>query len=285
MEALMFQDLHPREFEKLADLIFRSSGIHLKPEKNELLRARLSKRLRALNLGSFAEYWNFLKDDEGDELRRMLDQVTTNKTEFFREAAHFDHLCSTALPLMLPTAEGPRIWSAACSSGEEPYTLAMVLSEKLEALGRPTNFKIVATDLSERILQRAIDGVYSEEASSPIPTTWRQKYFEASGPRSSQRRWRVKDELRSKVSFARFNLVHDPLPVGVIKPFDAIFCRNVMIYFDRPTQEAVIQRLSQLLKPKGWLYSGLSESLIGIRHGLKTLGASVYRKVDAAAGA
>lgn len=272
----MEQELLPRDFERLSGLVFESSGIHLKPEKAELLRSRLSRRLRSLGLDSFEAYWQLLRRDDGEELRRMLDQVTTNKTEFFRESAHFEHLAKEALPGLRARRGGRplRLWSAACSSGEEPYCLAICLAE---ALGPQTAFSVVATDLSEQMLDKAVAGVYTEESCRRLPKDLRAKYFQPRGDGS----WQVGPFLRSRVAFARFNLVRDPIPASTLEPFDVILCRNVMIYFDRPTQEAVVGRLLTVLRPDGWLYTGLSESLVGIRHGLRSDGPSIYRPADA----
>ena len=272
----MDQELLPRDFERLSGLVFESSGIHLKPEKAELLRSRLSRRLRSLGLDSFEAYWQLLRRDDGEELRRMLDQVTTNKTEFFREDAHFEHLAKEALPGLRVRRGGRalRLWSAACSSGEEPYSLAICLAE---ALGPQTAFSVVATDLSEQMLDKAVAGVYSEESCKRLPRDLRAKYFKP----LQDGTWQVGPFLRSRVAFARFNLVRDPIPASTLEPFDVILCRNVMIYFDRPTQEAVVGRLLSVLRPDGWLYTGLSESLVGIRHGMRSDGPSIYRPPDA----
>jgi chemotaxis protein methyltransferase CheR len=272
----MDQELLPRDFERLSGLVFESSGIHLKPEKAELLRSRLTRRLRSLGLDSFEAYWQMLRRDDGEELRRMLDQVTTNKTEFFREDAHFKHLASEALPgLRIRRGGRPlRLWSAACSSGEEPYSLAICLAE---ALGPQAPFSVVATDLSEQMLDRAVAGLYSEESCKRLPRELRAKYFKPQPDGT----WQVGPFLRSRVAFARFNLVRDPIPASTLEPFDVILCRNVMIYFDRPTQEAVVGRMLTVLRPDGWLYTGLSESLVGIRHGLRSDGPSIYRPADA----
>ncbi|HTB34701.1 MAG TPA: protein-glutamate O-methyltransferase CheR [bacterium] len=272
----MEQELLPRDFERLSGLVFESSGIHLKPEKAELLRSRLSRRLRSLGLDSFDAYWQLLRRDDGEELRRMLDQVTTNKTEFFREDAHFGHLAKEALPGLRVRRNGRplRLWSAACSSGEEPYSLAMCLAE---ALGPQTPFSVVATDLSEQMLDKAVAGAYSGESCKRLPRELRAKYFQPLPDGG----WQVGPFLRSRVAFARFNLVRDPIPASTLEPFDVILCRNVMIYFDRPTQEAVVGRMLTVLRPDGWLYTGLSESLVGIRHGLRSEGPSIYRPADA----
>ena len=266
------------EFNSFATLIHQKSGISLGELKFELLRARMGKRLRALKLQSFKDYQAVLNaDTSGLELERLVDVVTTNKTEFFREAKHYEHLTAELLPAFLASAAAKkgqplRIWSAACSSGEEPYSLAMVLHEALD--GRAP-FKILATDISSRVLHRAMEGRYNSERIAGVPGALRERYFDAE-KLDGERQYRVKPLLREAVHFSRFNL-NDPSQFVFENRFDAILCRNVMIYFDRPTQEAVVGRLSQHLAPGGYLYTGFSESLIGIRHPLKAAGASVYR--------
>jgi chemotaxis protein methyltransferase CheR len=265
------------EFVTFAQVIHQRSGIHMGDLKLELLRARVGKRLRALKLPSVREYYQVLQSDEsGLELERLIDVVTTNKTEFFREAQHYEHLVRTVLP-PYQTAARPsrplRFWSAACSSGEEPYSLAMVLHE---ALGGGVPFKILATDISSRVLHRGMEGWYSGERMQGVATVLREKYFQRE-EREGEKGWRVGSVLRDNVQFSRFNL-NDGAQYVFENGFDAVFCRNVMIYFDRPTQEAVVGRLSRHLLPGGYLYTGFSESLIGIRHDLKPSGASVYRK-------
>ena len=266
------------EFQTFAALIHQKSGISLGELKFELLRARLGKRLRALKLQSFKDYQAVLNaDSSGLELERLVDVVTTNKTEFFREAKHYDHLVGELLPAFLASAAAKkgqplRIWSAACSSGEEPYSLSMVLHE---ALAGRADFKVLATDISSRVLHRAMEGRYDSDRIQGVPTALRERYFDTE-KLEGEKTYRVKPLLRDTVHFSRFNL-NDASQYVFENSFDAILCRNVMIYFDRPTQEAVVGRLSRHLAPGGCLYTGFSESLIGIRHPLKAVGASVYR--------
>ena len=274
-------ELSDGDFRRFAGLVYAASGIHLTPQKKELLRARLRKRLRALGLDSYREYFGVVTAEGADgELKALLDVVSTNKTEFFREAKHFDHLRDVVVPQWLTSpeaAQGPlRVWSAACSSGEEVYTLAMVLNE---ALGDQADFKILGTDISTQMLERATAGLYELRHVEGIPPLLRSKYFSpADGARARHAQfWRVGAQLRARVQFGRLNLNEGTLPFQ--RPLDVIFCRNVMSSFDRTTQESLVARMAAVMKPTGWLYTGLSESLLAIRHNLKTVAPSIYRKV------
>jgi chemotaxis protein methyltransferase CheR len=266
------------EFSSLAALIHEKSGINLGALKMELLGARLGKRLRALKMASVRDYQRLLQEDaSGLELERLVDVVTTNKTEFFREAKHYDHIAQVLVPSFLGSeaarkGQPLRLWSAACSSGEEPYSLAMVLSD---ALAGRAPFKILATDISSRVLHRAMAGAYSLDRMDGVPALLREKYFDREH-RNDGDLYRVKPALRQAIRFSRFNLTNASHYVFENR-FDAILCRNVMIYFDRDTQEAVVSCLSRHLAPGAYLYTGFSESLIGVRHNLKPAGASVYR--------
>jgi chemotaxis protein methyltransferase CheR len=272
-------ELNDVDFRRFAGLVYASSGIHLTERKRELLRARLRKRLRALGLTSYKEYFNVVTaDGAGGELKALLDVVSTNKTEFFREAKHFEHLRDVVVPEWLASggpAQGPlRVWSAASSSGEEIYTLAMVLNEALE--GR-ADFRVLGTDISTRMLDKAVAGVYEGRHVEAVPPSYRQKYLEPLDAEDGEPRcWSVGPLLRGKVAFGRLNLNEGGLPFH--NPLDVVFCRNVMIYFDRPTQERLVEKVSGALKPGGWLYTGLSESLLAIKHTLRTAAPSIYRK-------
>ena len=266
------------EFNLFAALVYQKSGIALTELKHELLRARMGKRMRALKLNSVKEYYAVIQNDEsGLELERLVDVVTTNKTDFFRESKHYEHLIDEVVPAYRASASARqgqplRIWSAACSSGEEPYSLAMALTE---AFGDKLSFKILATDISSRMLRKAMAARYPADRMQGVPAGLRERYFNMSRV-EGEKVYEVVPGLRETVQFSRFNLT-DPRQYVFQKPFDAIFCRNVMIYFDRPTQEAVVSQLSRHLGTQGFLYTGFSESLIGIRHNLKNAAASVYR--------
>ena len=268
------------DLRKLRELLYQNSGIRMGVEKNSLLLSRLGKRLRALGLRSFRQYYRWIAEDPaGNELERLVDCLTTNKTGFFREPRHFDHFAKNAVPAYLSKKKGEgrgpfRVWSAACSSGEETYTLAMTL---LNGMAEARDFKILGTDISPTMVGRALKGWYELEKTKPIPSAWVDRYL----VREEQKGvpgYRAGPRLRQSVFFGLLNLNGDELPFR--NGFDVIFCRNVMIYFDKPTQESLIRRLSAVLKPGGFLYTGLSESLLGIRHSLKTVEPSVYRKPE-----
>ena len=264
------------DFRRLANLVHEASGIHLAAPKRELLKARVGRRMSALGLRAYADYLKLVSAQGSDgELRALLDAVSTNKTEFFREASHFDHLASVVVPQWLAAgADGPlRVWSAACSSGEEAYTLAMVLDGCLEGSG---DFKVLGTDISTRMLDKALAGTYDEAKVAGIPADLRRKYMRSVDPGQGGPAWLVGDLLRARTSFGRLNLNLGALPFD--HPLDVVFCRNVMIYFDPPTQEALVAKISGALKPGGWLYTGLSESLLTVKHRLKSVAPSVYRK-------
>lgn len=267
------------EFGQLSQLVYAQSGIRLETQKRELLQSRLRKRMKALSMVSFKDYYQFVvSDGTGEELGKMLDAVTTNKTGFFREEKHFVFLTQKCLPELIRAAakradKTLRIWSAACSSGEEAYTLAMCAREAPEESG--VKIKILATDLSSRMIHRAVDGVYEKEKVQGVPAGLLQKYFEPAG-RGDEKAYRVGGALRESVHFHRFNLNAGTFPFR--NPFDVIFCRNVMIYFDRAVQESLVGRLAVALRGSGYLFTGLAESLLAVKHPLRQVAASVYVK-------
>lgn len=267
------------EFRALSSLVEGELGIKMPPAKKTLLESRLQKRLRALNLASYADYCDMLFNRGGmeTELVHMLDLVTTNKTDFFREEHHFEFLANSALERMV-RATGPKvsIWSAGCSTGEEPYTLAMVLSEFARSRpGMGFDYAITATDISTRVLEAASRGIYQEDRIAPVPAELKRRYFLRSRD-SSKALVRVAPELRARVAFSRVNLMDETYPVE--GPFDAIFCRNVIIYFDKPTQERLFAKFCEYLKPGGFIFIGHSETLSGIDLPLRKVATSVYEK-------
>ena len=273
-----FDRLTDAQFQKFGALIFKKTGIYLKPEKKELLNARLGKRLRACGINSFRKYFDYVVNDEsGEELINLIDSVSTNFTSFFREKSHFEFLTSTALPNFMTERRGSRkdliFWSAACSSGEEPYTLAMVLDE---FFGQHPgwHFKIMATDISTRVLAQAKRGVYSTDRITKVPTLVLKKYFQK-GVGKSEGYVKVKDTLRQRISFDRFNLMGQ-FPWQ--EELDVIFCRNVMIYFNRDTQQELVEKFYKALAPGGYLFIGHSESITSLRHNFKQMDATAYRK-------
>jgi chemotaxis protein methyltransferase CheR len=280
-ESLMAVGISERDFLRLGELIYAECGIKMPFQKKIMLEARLRKRLRALGMRSFDIYCDYLFSPKGmdDELHLMINVVTTNKTDFFREAQHFDYLLHTAVPELTRTSHaGIRrkftVWSAGCSTGEEPYTIAMVLSEYRQ-IHPLFNFEVLATDVSTHVLEKAMKAIYPEERTAPIPESYKKKYLLRSRDRE-KRLVRVAPEVRSSVRFRRLNFMDQDF--GMREPMDIIFCRNVIIYFDKPTQERLINRLCDHLIPGGYLFMGHSETLSGLNVPLESAGMMIYRK-------
>lgn len=275
-ERALSEDL----FTKFSTLVYNECGINLHDGKKALLQARLNKRLRTVGLGSYQMYYDHLMSLEGkEELLHFLDCISTNLTFFFRESQHFEFLSETVLPEIFgagpPTnPQRVRFWSAGCSTGEEPYGLAMTVLDYVDDLPF-RDFKILATDISTRVLNTAHRGLYAPSKMERVPPACRAKYFRKTMDGKGQPVWEVVPLLRKIVSFRRLNL-KDPYPFKGL--FHCIFCRNVMIYFDKKTQESIIQRMSQYLIPGGYLFVGHSESLTGLAHPLAYVRPAVYRK-------
>jgi chemotaxis protein methyltransferase CheR len=274
---LRISQLTDAQFEQISALVKKRCGINLHEGKKELVKARLSKRLRALGLRSFQDYLEFVDSDPGGgELTTMLDSLSTNLTHFFREGKHFDHLRQVVIPRALKRnadARRLRIWSAGCSSGEEPYSLAVTMLEQGQAL-RGWDVKILATDLSTRVLAQAAEGVYDEARFRDTPRPILSKYFHCVQT-SPLRKYSVNPEVRRLVTFGHLNLMERWPMKG---PFDCIFCRNVMIYFEKPTQAELVRRYFDILAPGGTLFIGHSESLTGVKHGYRYVEPTVYEK-------
>jgi len=270
--------LSRRNFEALSRYIYDYSGIKMPESKITMLEGRLRRRLRATGIGSLDAYCEFLfkKDGMASESTYLIDAVTTNKTDFFREPKHFEFMQRTGLRDMVNAGHRRlRIWSSACSTGAEPYTIAMVLQEFVEA-NREIDYSILATDLSTEVLQAAKRGMYQRDMVMPVPASMQQKYVML--PRDKTRGdIRIHPKLRSKVGFARMNLMDASYPVG--DPMHMIFCRNVLIYFDKPTQAKVLSRLCECLVPGGYLFVGHSESVTGIPLPVKQVANTVFRKI------
>jgi len=265
------------EFRQISELAHQRFGLDLKQGKEALVAARLGKKLRKLGFATFAEYHrHVLADSTGDALIELIDALTTNHTSFLRERAHFEFL-ARAVNEEFREAATVRVWSAACSSGEEPYSIAMCLAEALRA---PRQFQILATDISTRVLDMARRGVYPASRFEDVPEPWRRAHL-LRGRDQANGFYRVKPPLAQHVEFARLNLI-EPFPQHT--PFHVIFCRNVMMYFDKPTQRSIVQRLSEYLAPGGYLFVGHSESLTGVEHGLHYVRPATYRNRKAAGG-
>jgi chemotaxis protein methyltransferase CheR len=259
--------LSQKQFEKIKERLYGFCGINLNSDKQNLVKARLTKRLAAVKLTTFDEYLSFIEKDR-TEFSHMIDALTTNKTNFFRERQHFDYLRENILPKL--RSKRLRIWSAACSSGEEPYSISMLLHDSIPDIGR-WDFKILATDISGRILQKASCAAYAEESLSGISAAQRQKYL----TRTNDQHYRIRDEIRKPIKFARLNLMEKWPMRG---PFDVIFCRNVMIYFDKPTQSVLVNRFYDLLDTGNHLFVGHSESLTSVDHRFAYVQPAVYLK-------
>lgn len=264
------------EFERLSALVHQECGISLSASKKVMLESRLNKRLRALNLDSFKEYVQLLARAEGvaSELVHMIDVVTTNKTDFFREPHHFTFLQQHLLPELARNMNPIKVWSAACSSGEEPYTLAMVL-EDFARLHHNFSYNILASDISTTMLQKAALAIYPMERVALIPTEIKKRFLLRSKD-IERPTVRISPLLRKKVRFDRINFMDKV--ISVKEDFDIIFCRNVLIYFDRKTQADVVLKLVSKLKPGGHLFIGHSESLYLQDLPLVQIKPTIYKK-------
>jgi chemotaxis protein methyltransferase CheR len=268
----------PDEFRQVQEFARRTFGLDIKNGKEALVSARLSRRMRAIGVKEVRQYLSLVRGDTtGQELLHLVDALTTNFTSFRREAAHFEIL-KTSIVDELPHTAGIRIWSAGCSSGEEPYS---ILFELLEKLGPNSSLriKILASDISGRVLEQAKRAVYPLEQLKEMPATWRRYLEKGSGEWAGN--FRIASAWRNLVAFRRINLME---PLGQTAQFHVIFCRNVMIYFDRPTQEDLVRRLAECLVPGGWLLIGHSEGLSGLRSGLKYVQPATYRRPGTSAG-
>jgi chemotaxis protein methyltransferase CheR len=278
------ENMSTRNYTRLCDLIYAQAGIRLGPDKKTMLEVRIKRRLKALDLSSYEQYCDFLFGQRGlkEELVPLIDVVATNKTDFFREPGHFNFLVEKALPELTGRDGGGRpllIWSAGCSTGEEPYTLAMVLSEY--GLTHPCfRFRILATDISTDVLAKAETGVYSKDMVIPVPAALRKKYLMGSREPGSNR-VRIVPELRRLIEFRRLNFMDADYRIE--EKADAIFCRNVIIYFDRQTQQSVLRKLSQCLVPRGYMFVGHAETLHDMDLPLTPVSPALYRRIDAAA--
>lgn len=270
--------LSKNDFSRLSEFIYKECGIKMPPAKKTMLEARLQKRLRTLGINSFSAYCDFLFSTDGLQLElvQMIDLVTTNKTDFFREPDHFDYLVNHVLPQWIDKGGGRRlnVWSAGCSTGEEPYTLAMVLQEYAEEVPGFT-YSIMATDISTRVLEKARTAIYDEDRVIPVPMSLKKKYLLRSKDRSNGL-VRIVPELRSKVCFQRLNFMDDSF--GLRDRLDVIFCRNVIIYFDRPTQKRLLHKFIDNMAPGGYIFMGHSETLNGLDLPLLAVHPTVYRK-------
>jgi chemotaxis protein methyltransferase CheR len=268
------------DFEFLRNIIYKEVGIVLAEHKRNMLYSRLSRRLRALKLQSFHQYCDYVNQNLAEELGELVNAVTTNLTSFFRESHHFDYLKDTVLPQI--TADDARedkilrIWSAGCSAGAEPYSIAMVVAQFLEA--HPAwRAKILATDIDTNMLRRGRAGVYRLEDMKTIPSAYHH-YIDVE-KKKGEERITMKDTIKKLITFNPLNLLDSAWPMS--HPFDIIFCRNVVIYFDKPTQKTLFAHYEQHMKPQSWLFIGHSESLNNVSDSFESLGKTVYKRIAA----
>jgi chemotaxis protein methyltransferase CheR len=275
--------MNSREFDQFSALIYSEVGIKMPPVKKTMLEARLQKRLKARGIGSFREYADFIFSPAGreQEIIHLIDVVTTNKTDFFREPQHFDYLVRESIPALQQlrgageSSLNPlRIWSAGCSTGEEPYTMAMVLSNYAEN-NQGFRFSILASDICTQVIEKASSAIYTEERIDTVPMALKRKYILRSKDRT-RGLVRIVPSLRATVNFKRVNFMDDNF--GIAEKQDVIFCRNVVIYFDKETQARLMMKFHQQLVPGGYLFIGHSETLNGLGVPFTQVANTVYRK-------
>jgi len=277
LQAPETEQLSARNFQRLSTFIQDYSGIKMPANKRTMLEGRLRRRMRATRINDVNAYCHYLFEENGldGEAIHLIDAVTTNKTEFFREPAHFDFLATKGLPAL--AAKGKReikIWSSACSTGAEPYTIAMVLDEFCETQ-RGVDYSILCTDICTEVLDQAVAGRFFEQMIEPVSMARRQRYLMRARD-TARNEVRVKPHLRAKLAFARLNLMDDAYPIET--NLDIIFCRNILIYFDKPTQAKVLSRLCNHLAPGGYLLLGHSESIVGIDLPVVQIANTVFQK-------
>jgi chemotaxis protein methyltransferase CheR len=272
MAMLQSAELSSAQFKKISQLVYSIAGIDMTPGKKALVKSRLMKRLRKLEMNNFDEYLNYIKSSQGSSERGlMVDALTTNKTSFFRENAHFTYMAENILPSL--KKKRVRMWCAACSSGEEPYTMSIVLNEKMPNISS-RDVRILATDISYDMLSKAQRAVYTTSRVNGLPSSVIKKYFDLTTD-NGRHVYKVKKTVRRLVHLAWLNLM-EPWPMK--GPLDIIFCRNVMIYFDTKTKQRLIDRFWDILAPGGYLFVGHSEGLSGISHRFESVRPAAYRK-------
>jgi chemotaxis protein methyltransferase CheR len=265
------------EFDRLRTLVRELTGIALADSKKELVYGRLARRLRKLNLRSFGEYCDMLEAGDQAELQELTNAMTTNLTSFFRESYHFEQLAADALPYLATCRAATRrlrLWSAGCSTGEEPYSIAMVLREAQHLFGG-WDVRLLATDIDSKVVATAAEGIYEADRLRGIDPKRVERWFTPCDATAKQ--YEVAEELRSLITFRQLNLL-DAWPIK--GPFDVVFCRNVTIYFDKDTQRQLFERLAQLQEPGAWLFIGHSENLFNVTQLYKSVGRTVYRRIE-----
>lgn len=270
-------EFNRKDFEHIRDLVGERTGIVLSDHKITMVYGRLSRRLRQLKLTSFRDYLKLLEDQSGQELIEFTNALTTNLTSFFREPHHFDYMKSDALPALVKNRpqQRLRIWSAGCSTGEEPYTIGITVQEAMERFIRNWDVKILATDLDTNVVQKGKNGIYEQDRVNGIEDARLRKWFRKGGD-SKSGKVSVSEKIREMITFKQLNLLHEWPMKG---PFDIIFCRNVVIYFGKDTQRELFDRYADMLADDGYLFIGHSENLHKITDRFHLIGKTIYRKV------
>lgn len=264
------------EFNLIKEIVYRESGIHLSDMKKALVQSRVMKRLRALNIGNFEEYCRYLTDNYDNEIINLINCITTNKTDFFRESRHFEFLKKTALPEFEQTGKKQvRIWSAGCSTGAEPYTIAISLREYFQERKAP-DIKILATDIDTQVLRKGESGIYGMTEVENIDVDILKRYFKR-GKGENEGLFMIKDAAKNIITFRRLNLLDDFYPMK--GTFDIIFCRNVIIYFDTESRKKLFEKFYSYLNNEGYLIMGHSETLAGLTNRFSFIGNTIYKKV------
>lgn len=277
-----FNTIGDPEFDFIKDLVYKQAGIFLAPHKKIMVQSRLNARLRQLSIPSYEEYVSRLKKDPkfaSDEMQELINRITTNKTDFFRENHHFEFLKNDFFPMLEENAKSGaqktlRIWCSASSTGEEPYSIAITVYDYFQSK-KDWNCKIYASDIDTQVLNTAKLGVYREDRLEPVSEALKTKHFNKQTIKD-QLHYEAKPHLKSLIEFKQINLLHYPFPIS--EKLDLIFCRNVVIYFDKPTQKTLFSRFEEMLKPKGYLILGHSETMFGISDSFKFLGHTIYHK-------
>jgi len=281
MEIIAISDT---EFKKFRALIYDLAGIALSPEKIQVVQSRLQRRLRHFGLVSFSDYYDLVtgKSCPTGEIEALVNCVTTNTTSFFREQHHFDFVKHRAIPEILDelqygsTNPHLRIWHAGCSTGEEPYSLAITLAACRRTLSIPFTYRQLATDIDTNVLATAESGIYDEDKVAGIPDSVRRSGF-LRGSDDKSHLYKVRPEIRDQISFRQINLLDDNWPLRTTTRFDMIWCRNVVIYFDKPTQRKLFARFAERLVPGGYLFIGHSESMLGVSDAYDSVGQTIYQ--------
>lgn len=278
---MLSYDISKDEFRQIAKFVYDQVGIHLADHKINLVRSRLSKRLRHFGFKSFSQYYDYLlEDDSGEELLMLTNEISTNVTSFFREPTQWEYLENELQNINKKKEKKIRVWSAACSSGQEPYTVAIFLLSNLKN-AHQWDIKILATDISEDILLKAAKGLYTEDDVKGLPKNMVSRYFTKIRKKEHNNtffQYQIKDEIRKMVKFRKFNLVHSGYAFIPENTFDWIFCRNVMIYFDRQTKDKVVLNLISKIKKGGHFLIGHSESLVTMdKNNIKLQSPSIYK--------